>query len=263
MNVVLAVALVLALAGMGSGWYTLKYRAGVKQRGMFGPWPIPKVPLEDLDPIFAFTPLGPSLETEVLFVGQVGVRGTSIHGATTDLEAWVLSVLAKKSRALFEFGTCTGKTTYAWARNAPAGAEIVTLTLGPDQLASYLAEAGDHARDSRRALTETTHDRFYYTGTVVEPRVTQLFGDSKHFDEAPYRDHFDLIFVDGSHARSYVASDSAKALRMCKPGGLILWHDYAGPRVPGVFKALNELARTLPLVHVAGTKLVAYRKPAR
>jgi hypothetical protein len=47
------------------------------------------------------------------------------------------------------------------------------------------------------------------------------------------------------------------------PGGLVLWHDYAGPRhAPGVYRALNELARRLPLVRLEGTTLVAYRRPA-
>jgi hypothetical protein len=50
-------------------------------------------------------------------------------------------------------------------------------------------------------------------------------------------------------------------MRMVKPGGLVLWHDY-GPGCHGVFRALNELSRRLPLVHVAGTTLVAWRRPA-
>ena len=73
----------------------------------------------------------------------------------------------------------------------------------------------------------------------------------------------DLVFVDGSHAYSYVVSDSEKALQLVAPGGLVLWHDYAGPRhAKGVFRALNELARRIPLVRIEGTTLVAYRKPA-
>ena len=98
-------------------------------------------------------------------------------------------------------------------------------------------------------------------GTAVEPKVQQLFGDSKAFDETPYVSACDLIFVDGSHAYSYVLSDSRKALRMVKPGGVILWHDYVGPEEEGVFRGLNELARELPLVHVEVTTFIAYRKP--
>jgi predicted O-methyltransferase YrrM len=88
-----------------------------------------------------------------------------------------------------------------------------------------------------------------------------LFGDSKRFDESRFAGTCDLVFVDGSHARSYVESDSRKALRMLRPGGIVLWHDYHGPRrARGVFDALNALAGELPLAHIKGTSLVAYRR---
>lgn len=258
-NLLLFLIVPLSAIALVAGWYALSYRARRRQRGMFRPWPIRKVPLDALDPVFASTPFGPGIATEVHFVGQ----GSGIPGGTSDAEAWILAALAKQARAMFEFGTCTGKTTYLWARNAPAGAEIVTLTLAPTQLDGYAAERGDSARDVRHALRESAFDRFFYSGTDVENRIVQLFGDSKEFDETPYLERFDLIFVDGSHACSYVLSDSAKALRMCAPGGLILWHDYAGRRhSAGVFRALNELSRRVPLVHVVGTTLVAHRKPA-
>jgi hypothetical protein len=92
--------------------------------------------------------------------------------------------------------------------------------------------------------------------------VTQLFGDSKTFDTSPWTGSCDVVFVDGSHAYSYVVSDTQKALDIVAPNGLVLWHDYAGPRhAPGVYRALNELARRLPLVRIEGTTLVAYRRP--
>ena len=70
------------------------------------------------------------------------------------------------------------------------------------------------------------------------------------------------MFVDGSHARSYVENDSRKAVRIVRPGGLVLWHDYAGPRhAPGVFTALNALAASVPLRHVCHTTFVAWRRP--
>ena len=92
--------------------------------------------------------------------------------------------------------------------------------------------------------------------------MQQLFGDSKALDDTPWHEQCDLVFVDGSHARSYVESDSAKAVRMVRPGGLVLWHDYRGARaVPGVYEALNALATRLPLRHIAGTSFVVYRRP--
>jgi hypothetical protein len=70
------------------------------------------------------------------------------------------------------------------------------------------------------------------------------------------------VFVDGSHAYSYVKSDSERALALVRPGGLVLWHDYSGPsHSPGVYQALNELAERLPLVRIEGTMLAAYRQP--
>jgi len=258
-RVLVALVVLLSVVSLVAGHYALKCRARRYQRDILARWPVRTVPLEALDPIFTPTPLGPTLETEVRFVG----RGTGVPGGTSDAEAWVLAVLAGRSRAMFEFGTCTGKTAYLWARNAPADAEIVTFTLAPGQVGAYSTEGGDDARDVRHALQESAFDRFLYTGTDAESRIVQLYGDSKAFDESPYLERFDLVFVDGSHAYSYVRSDSEKALRICRPGGLVLWHDYSGSRhCPGVFRALNELARRVPLVRISDTTFVACRKPS-
>src|SRR4051812_466211 len=91
-----------------------------KQRSYAGNWPIQPVLPEELDPVFKATPFfGPGLATEIAFVG----RGPYvIEGGTSDSEAWILGVLAKRAERLFEFGTCTGKTAYLWARNSPPNA---------------------------------------------------------------------------------------------------------------------------------------------
>ena len=235
-------------------------RAQRKRRGVFSKWPIPSVPPSSLDPVFRETDLGPAPETEVSFIG--GSDTMTIPGGTSDTEAWVLAVLAKKARIMFEFGTCTGRTAYLWARNSPPDARIVTLTLGPGDIASYKKEAEDTGSATNVAIAESKFDRFYYSDTPVAGKVTQLFGDSKAFDESPWVGQCDLVFVDGSHARSYVQSDSQKALRLVKPGGLVLWHDYRGHKLRGVFDTLNELARTIPLVHIQGTSIIAYRRPS-
>lgn len=256
MNLLHWTLLVLLLAASyGYFWE----RAKRKQRGIFGPWPIKKVRVADVDPAFVQEQLGPSLTTEVAIVG--GADTMMVPGATSDAEAWILAVLGKPARLMFEFGTCTGRTTYLWARNSPPDARVITLTLKPGEFSAYQRERGDSAGETRVALQESAFDRFYYTDTAVASKVTQLFGDSKAFDESPWVGQCDLVFVDGSHALSYVLSDSRKALRLVRPGGLVLWHDYKGRRIPGVYKGLNQLARELPLVHIANTSFVAYRKP--
>lgn len=236
-----------------------RLRSVKRQRGLFKPWPVRKVTLAELDPVFVPDELGPTTRTEVAFMGQ----GGWVVGGTTEYEAWILAVLAKRSTLLFEFGTCTGKTAYLWARNLPPEGQVVTLTLAPEHLAAYTASAGDDVAATETAHRESRFTKFRYSSTDVEHKVVQLFGDSKQLDETPYLDACDVVFVDGSHAYSYVVSDSSKALRMVSPGGLVLWHDYRGPHeVRDVYRALNELSRTLPLVHIAGTTLVAYRRPA-
>lgn len=236
-----------------------RLRAQLLHRGWPREWPVPRIPLDALDPVFGPDRFGPTRATEVAFIGRGSL---DVPGGTSDAEAWILSVLARRARGLFEFGTCTGKTSYLWARNAPADARVVTLTLAPEQRDAVAHTAGDDRRDERFAHRESVFTEFLYSGTDEAARITQLFGDSKQLDESPWFDFADVVFVDGSHAYSYVLSDSRKAMRIVRPGGLVLWHDYRGPsQTEGVYRALNELARTNALRHVDGTSLVAWRRP--
>ena len=225
-----------------------------KQRGLFKEWPIKRVLPEDFHPIFETGPHGPTTETEIKTVGAYRV-----YGGISDFETWIICNLAREAEQIFEFGTPTGKTTYLLAANAPQ-ARVMTLTLSPEDLDAYQESAGDTLTDSIAAKDVSRFDNFYYQGTEEEDRIVQIFGDSKEFDHAPHKGKMDLIFIDGSHAKSYVESDTQKALEMIKPGGIILWHDYRGPkRAKDVFSVLNNLSKRLDLVWIANTSFVAYR----
>ena len=230
-----------------------------KQAYLTGRLPIRSVLPHEIDPVFATGPHGPTRATEVAFIG----RGQyDVAGGTSDAEAWILAVLAKGARRIFEFGTCTGKTTYLFARNAPSDAIITTVTLGPGDVQRYQRGAHDSRQETRFAMEESAFTEFLYSHTDVECKIVQLFADSKELDVAPWRRSMDIVFIDGSHAYSYVVSDSSKAMEMVAAGGLILWHDYAGrSHAPGAYRALNELARRTPLVRIEGTSLIAYRQP--
>lgn len=222
--------------------------------------PLPKIEKHLFDALFAENELGPTIDSEVFFIGG----GTGAFASTTDTETWILAGLAKKADRIFEFGTATGRTTYLMARNAPPNARIVTLTLPPSTHTQYQSHELDSTSARDVALIDSVYVTFVYNNTSVENKVTQLFGDSKQFDETPYLESFDLIFIDGSHAYSYIKSDTEKAMRMLRPGGVILWHDYRGERHPftaDVYRYLNELGKELPLQWIAETSLVGYRKP--
>ena len=232
-----------------------------KQKTFFGAYPVQKVPLGK---ILTLDSVGVK-DKKILKMTLPGIEGDrpgKVEAGTTLEESFILAQTALSAKKLFEFGTCTGRTTYLWALNSPKDAQITTLTLSPDQLADYEKENKDTKADSSIALKESKFTEFFYTSQPEEKKITQLYGDSKQFDETPYKEQCDLIFIDGSHAYSYVLSDSRKALHMLKPGGTILWHDYRGPwQAKGVYKALNELSQELPLKHIAGTCLVVYQKP--
>lgn len=220
---------------------------------------IPSIAVTDVHPVFRPGRFGPGPETEVRFIG----RGLlEVPGGTSDVEAWILAVLARDAHCLFEFGTGSGKTAYLWARNAPPGATIATLALPPGRLGDYVQEPEDSQVASEIARVESRFEGFFYSPTEAAGRIQQVLLDSKDFDETPFLDRCDLVFVDGSHASSYVRSDSGKALRMVRPGGLVLWHDYndvEGTR--DVVWVLNEIAERHPLGRIEGTSLVAHRRP--
>lgn len=219
--------------------------------------PIVAKAIFDLDERFALTRFGPPVSSTVQHIA-----GIHVEGGISDLESWILCNYAKTSQQIFELGTATGKTTYLLALNAPAGAEVVTITLHPDHATAGVHERGDDAALKAAAVRESAFDTFLYTGTDVASKITQLFGDSKEFNEIPFAGSMDLIFIDGAHTESYVRSDTKKALTMLRPGGWLFWHDYRGRRIPGVWRALNDLSKELPLVRIKGTSLVAYHKPA-
>jgi hypothetical protein len=258
MATILAVVFGVAAVTFGALWVRYRNRL-YDEMGRDPGYPIRSVALADFDPVFAEGPYGPTLEAEVSLVG----KGPAVTGGTSNTESWVLGALARRAHTIFEFGTATGRTAYVFARNAPPDACVHTLTLHPSDVATYADQPGDHAKAARIARRESRFATFLYTGTDVEDRIEQLFGDSKAFDHARFRDTCDLVFVDGSHARSYVESDTKKALEMVRPGGIVLWHDYKGAYGAGrdVFRVLNDLRRRLPLVRLHGTSLVAYRRP--
>ncbi|MCR9243210.1 MAG: class I SAM-dependent methyltransferase [Rhodobiaceae bacterium] len=235
--------------------YGLKERRRRKGRPLFDGDALPEVNPQDVDDIFSETETGTALSAEAIVLGEQGSQAS-----TTIDEVWVLAALAKKSKTIFEFGTCTGRTTYLLARNAPEGARIGTITLTPDTLDTYRAESDDpdNARWTQIAKEESTFTNFHYSGTPVEGKVEQFFGDSKEFDDTPWAGTCDLVFIDGSHAYSYVKSDTEKAIAMTKKGGLVFWHDYSPP-CPGVWKYLNELGKTHPIKHIKGTRLAVLR----
>ncbi|MCF0073757.1 class I SAM-dependent methyltransferase [Dyadobacter sp. CY261] len=176
-------------------------------------------------------------------------------GHTTEFELKVISNLVKKwnPQRIFEIGTFQGRTTLNMALNSSSDAEIITLDLPAEELASTKMEIEEG--EVRYVKKEVSGERFI--GHPAASKIRQVFGDSASFDFNEYHNSVDVAFVDGSHAYEYVLNDSEKAFSIVRKGGLIIWHDYTN--WPGVWTALNELhqndSRFRGIRHIGGTSI--------
>lgn len=163
----------------------------------------------------------------------------AVDGNVSLLELVVLAATARQlaARAVFEIGTFDGRTTVNLAANTVAEGVVFTLDL-PQTAAAR--PALDVDLDDQKYMQPARSGARIQTSEFAQ-RIRRLFGDSATFDFGEYLGKMDLCFIDGSHAYGYVLNDSARAVQMLRPGGVILWHDYG--TWPGVTQALNELYR--------------------
>ena len=184
-----------------------------------------------------------------------------IVGMTSNYEAWIISSLSKVSKTIFEFGTCSGKTTYLMALNSPESAKIISLTLKPENLGNIEKNNLDNKISFRNIINESIYKNFLFTGSKLENKIDVIFQNSLDFDETQYNNFFDLIFIDGGHTYSVVKSDTQKAFKMISKNGIILWHDY----VPGktsakdVVKLINEISREKKIYNIKDTSLCYFK----
>jgi predicted O-methyltransferase YrrM len=160
----------------------------------------------------------------------------------------VLGIVAVRSaRRIFEFGTYDGATTAYLASSSP-NVKVWTLDLPEDQ--------GLLSAQSAQTQTTPRLTGYRYRELPYADRVTQLLGDSRHFDFSRWTQSVDLVIIDGGHSYDIVRSDSANALRMIAPGGVIIWDDYS-PVWPDVVRAVDDFAAASHVypVRIANTGL--------
>ena len=116
----------------------LTYKINKKKvRNLFYKSKIKQIDISEVDKIFEEKLISKNLKgpkEDTIIKSFIISPQNKIVGMTSDYEAWIISVLSKKSNNIFEFGTCSGKTTYLMALNSNKDAKITSLTLGPDQV---------------------------------------------------------------------------------------------------------------------------------
>ena len=183
------------------------------------------------------TQLFPAMGTISIPIGVI--HQESHHANHTDMIYVCGMASAVNARRIFEFGTYRGQTTCGLAAVCK-DALIYTLNLPPEADPRYAPYIG-----------------MYIARSPDRDRITQLFSDSQVFDTAPYWESMDYIFIDGDHSYNGVKNDTEKALQMLKPGGIMVWHDYAA-KSPGVLEYLAEFSQGRPLFRLRKTCLAVY-----
>lgn len=175
------------------------------------------------------------------------------HGWNTKLHEEILlslAVQALKPRQVFEIGTFDGGTTRRLAEAAPPDATVWTIDL---------AEAEFNATQGPEGFSGDRVGEVYRQSTAAD-RVKQLRGNSTTYDFSAYFGQIDFAFVDAAHDYPHGLVDSRTALKLVKPGGIIVWHDFE-PYWHGLVRAICEATHGLPLRRVSGTSLAALRLP--
>lgn len=150
-----------------------------------------------------------------------------------------------RPRRHLEFGTWRGTGTLycleecnatIWTVNLPFGEEksdgSSSYGHDPSELSSIRAWAqkiGLPKKDSYRT-DSIGFIGMSYIKKDMGHRVCQIYCNSKRWDITNYPpEFFDTILIDGGHMKDIVISDTRKALRLLRRGGIIMWHDFCPP----------------------------------
>lgn len=159
---------------------------------------------------------------------------------------------------LFEIGTHRGAGICHFHEMAP-DLEIHSLNVLPDQLTQLPRQM------SSEILPPDEIGRYARERGIP---FTQHLSDSRTFDwEGLAQTHlFDIVFIDGCHEQLSVMADTLNALRILRPDGMLIWHDYKAIDEPGrqVFTAVNDLDEHEfcgQIHHIGGTWLAFAHHP--
>ena len=142
-------------------------------------------------------------------------------------------------RILLEIGTGLGYATALMAENAPQGT-VYTVNIPPEEIAQGGSQT-TFAPD-RQSIGQ------YYRERGLG-NVRQILANTKVWE--PDFGPIDVVFIDGCHDAKFVYSDTRKALARCRPGSLLLWHDFA-PQLAGVYPWIRSVCDGVRRVHAKG-----------
>ena len=225
---------------------------------------IKKINITDIHEIFNLKEISKNLKgpkKDVIIQSFSITPNNKVVGMTSDHEAWIISSLSKISKNIFEFGTCSGKTTYLMGLNSNADTKIISVTLSKNNVSDVSKKKEDNEVSFRNIINESIYSKFLFSGEEVENKIKVIFQNSLEFNHQEYIGKMDLIFIDGGHTYSVVKNDSEKSFDMLSKNGIILWHDY----VPGkqsakdVVQYIHEISKNKKIFSINGTTLAYFK----
>lgn len=184
--------------------------------------------------------------------------GDGIFTPVEELAYLALIARALEPKLVFEIGTYRGRTALNFALNTPDDAEIITLDLPPEDKPSVVGQT--NGADAN--LIQASRPGLLFAGRPEAANIRQLLGNSLTFDFSPYADRAGLVFVDGAHHYAAARSDTENALRMVRPGGMIVWHDWGNyGDYHDVMQAVLDVLPGDQVFQIAATQLAVYRRP--
>jgi hypothetical protein len=201
-----------------STWSSLPWRTNLQ---------VPQVSVQELFPEIDFT-----RSPQLLFPYP---RDLSVH--THELMILAQVVAHYQPKRVVEFGTAEGRTALNIALHLPPDGEVVTLDFPP--------------------IPGQNEVGFFYWEQPLKSKIKQIFSGVGEWDSSAYSASAEIVFCDACDQPAGLASETAQAFRVVKPGGTIFRHDYGSADGPTQF--WNELSRELPVRHLAGTSLLCLR----
>ncbi|QWV99035.1 class I SAM-dependent methyltransferase [Geomonas nitrogeniifigens] len=131
-------------------------------------------------------------------------------------------------RIILEIGTSHGRTTGLIAQNAPE-ATVYTVNIPPEEI----------AQGGRNVTFAPSRDEIgsYYREKGLA-NVRQIFANTARWE--PDFGPIDVAFIDGCHDADFVYHDTRKVLKRCRPGSIVIWHDF-NPELAKVYGWINDV----------------------
>jgi predicted O-methyltransferase YrrM len=140
-------------------------------------------------------------------------------------------------KILLEIGTARGEGTAVMARNAP-NATVYTVNIPPEEIST-----GGKVVTYAPSRDETG---IYYREKGLK-NIEQIFANTLRWE--PGFGPIDVAFVDGCHDAEFVYGDTKKILRKCRPGSVIVWHDFAPEHIE-VYPFMKDVLRGIECLYL-------------